>query len=91
MEIRDQDHYRELFDKLFGKFLTDKTSIEDVKFSLMDGTFKACYEMLIREAITPYDAMVIMTKQNIEMQKKLTELIMMSPQPIRFKDEYPVR
>jgi hypothetical protein len=87
MKIEDQDHYRELFDKLFGKFLTDKTSIEDVKFSLMDATFKACYEMLIREAITPYDAMVIMTKQNIEMQKRLTELIMMHPQPIRFKDE----
>lgn len=83
MKIEDQDYYRELFDKLFGKFLTDKTSIEDVKFSLMDTTFKACYEMLIREAITPYDAMVIMTKQNIEMQKRLTELIMLSPNPIR--------
>ena len=87
MKIKDQDHYRELFDKLFGKFLTDKTSIEDVKFSLMDATFKACYEMLIREAITPYDAMVIMTKQNIEMQKRLTELIMLSPSPIRFNGE----
>lgn len=87
MEIRDQDHYRELFDKLLGKFLTDKTSIEDVKFSLMDGTFKSCYEMLIREAITPYDAMVIMTKQNIEIQKKLTELIMMSPKTIIFKND----
>jgi hypothetical protein len=87
MKIEDQDHYRELFDRLFGKFLTDKTSIEDVKFSLMDATFKACYEMLIRESITPYDAMVIMTKQNIEMQKKFTEMIMMSSRPIRFKDE----
>lgn len=87
MKIEDQDHHRELFDKLFGKFLTDKTSIEDVKFSLMDATFKACYEMLIREAITPYDAMVIMTKQNIEMQKRLTELIMLSPTPIRFSGD----
>jgi len=44
----------------------------------MDATFKACYEMLLRENITPYDAMIIMTKQNIEMQKRLTEMIIMS-------------
>lgn len=87
MEIKDQDHYRELFDKLFSEFLTDKTSIEDVKFSLMDGTFKACYEMLIRKAITPYDAMVIMTKHNIEINKRLTELIMLSPVPVRFLND----
>jgi len=85
-KFENQDHYRELFDKLFGKFLTDKTSAEDVKFSLMDGTFKACYEMLIREQITPYDAMVIMTKHNIEINKRLTELIMLSPVPIRFRN-----
>ena len=75
MEIKDQDHYNKLFERQFGKFLSEGTKIEDVQFSLMDATFKACYEMLIREAITPYDAMVIMTRQNIEMQKKITELV----------------
>lgn len=84
MEIENQDHYRELFDKLFSKFLTDKTSVDDVKFLLMDGTFKACYEMLIRGSITPYDAMVIMTKQNIVLNKRLIELINKYPSPITF-------
>jgi hypothetical protein len=84
MEIKNQDHYRELFERQFGKFLSETTKTEDVEFSLMDATFKACYEMLLRENITPYDAMVIMTKQNIEMQKKLTELIMMMPDKINY-------
>lgn len=79
IEIRNRDHYRELFERQFGKFLSATTKTEDVEFSLMDATFKACYEMLLRGNITPYDAMVIMTKQNIEMQKILIDLINRSP------------
>ena len=83
MEIKNQDHYRELFNHLFGEFLSEQSKTEDVNFCLMDATFKACYEMLIRKAITPYDAMVIMTKHNIEMNKKLIELIELMPTPIK--------
>lgn len=82
MEITSNEHYQCLFNSLFAEFLSINTKIEDVEFSLMDATFKTCYEMLIRKAITPYDAMIIMTKQNIEIQKKLleTQQLIISPQ-----------
>lgn len=79
MGIQSNEHYDELFQKLLSKFETKNTDLKDVKFSLMDATFKACFEMILREQITPFDAMIIMTKQNIELMEQNIKLINMMP------------
>jgi len=79
MEIQSNEHYDKLFQKLLSKFETKNTDLKDVEFSLMDATFKACFEMILRENITPFDAMIIMTKQNIELMNQNIKLINMMP------------
>ena len=80
--------WQEEKNRLFDKYVSDQTPQKDVELCLLyDAEFKACFEMILRDHLTPYDAMVILCKSKMAIAKQAMELLKLFPQPFNVKKD----
>lgn len=72
-------------DDLFLRFTSKEFNQDNIRELLMtSGMFKAMFEMIYRDNITPYQALAFLAKENVEMNKKIIAFIELMPNQIKF-------